>query len=232
MLEAALWYGDGRGWEVAPGTYVVPHGIAPAIPAASIAPSAACSTAYRPAPALNCSCARVGCPAPGAHPAHDDWMSEATTDPDRIRQWWAASPQASILLPTGRRFDVIDLPEPAGCLALARLERAGVAIGPVVATSARRMLFFVLPGGREKAPGILARLGWSAGQLDLRCHGAGAYILAPPSSEGPAGPVYWARPPTDANWWLPAARDLLCAIAYACRRTPGSRPPLAAPSRG
>ena len=33
----------------------------------------------------------------------------ATTDPDRVREWWAACPSALIGVPTGTKFTVVDV---------------------------------------------------------------------------------------------------------------------------
>src|ERR1700683_2252988 len=63
-----------------------------------------------------CSCDRVGCPAPGAHPLSPVWKLQATVDPAVIGHWWSEQPGASILLVTGRTFDVLDVPLPAGRL--------------------------------------------------------------------------------------------------------------------
>src|SRR5208283_1855341 len=53
-----------------------------------------------------CSCDRVGCPAPGAHPVSPTWQMQATVDTATIRQWWATRPGAGVILVTGRVFDV------------------------------------------------------------------------------------------------------------------------------
>ena len=41
-----------------------------------------------PEPGRACSCDRVGCPAPGAHPLSPTWQMQATVDSGTIRQWW------------------------------------------------------------------------------------------------------------------------------------------------
>ena len=57
-----------------------------------------------------CSCDRVGCPAPAAHPMSPAWQIQATSDPGKARQRWAHHPEANVILPTGRVFDVLDVP--------------------------------------------------------------------------------------------------------------------------
>ena len=61
-------------------------------------------------PGRACSCDRVGCPAPGAHPVAATWQMQATVDTPTIQGWWAARPEASVILVTGRVFDVLDVP--------------------------------------------------------------------------------------------------------------------------
>ena len=39
-------------------------------------------------PGRACSCDRLGCPAPGAHPVSPAWQMQATVDLSVIRGWW------------------------------------------------------------------------------------------------------------------------------------------------
>jgi hypothetical protein len=146
-----------------------------------------------------CSCDRIGCPSPGAHPASQVWQLQATIDSDRVRQWWAATPDANIILPTGRIFDVFDVPAPAGRLALARMERENVPVGPVAAKGAERYLFFVLTRG---AP--VDEDEWWSCHLDtvpesvaetpgMRWHCRDSYVVAPPSVLPYGGEVRWVH---------------------------------------
>ncbi|MFD3540910.1 bifunctional DNA primase/polymerase [Streptomyces sp. NPDC058662] len=163
-----------------------------------------------------CSCGAADCPAPGAHPAVKDWAGQATGSAVQVRRVWGKHPQASILMPTGRTFDVIDVPDAAGFLALARLERMQRTIGPVALTPCHRMLFFVLPGAGVKVPDLVRTLGWSPSAIDLVTRGEGEYVPAPPTRFGGRGSVQWARRPTPANRWLPDTEELIDALAYAC----------------
>ncbi|PRH76160.1 DNA primase [Streptomyces solincola] len=195
LLDCAVRYAEERHWDVLPGTWLE-----------------AVDGAER------CSCADGGCPQPGAHPARPDWASQATGSATAARRMWARQPRASILLPTGRTFDAIDVPESAGFLALARMERMDVALGPVTCTPDRRMMFLVLPGGAPKVPDLVRRLGWSPAGLDLLTRGEGGYVAAPPTRVGGHGAVQWVRRPTQANRWLPDAEELISPLAYACAR--------------
>jgi hypothetical protein len=205
LSEAAVRYAEERHWEVFPGTWLNEgdDGI------------------------MRCSCADPGCAEPGAHPARTDWPGQASGSAVAVRRMWRNEPRASILLPTGRTFDVIDVPEVAGCLALARMDRMELPLGPVLCTPTRRLVFFVLPGAAAKVPELLRRLGWPSAILDLRPRGEGGYVAAPPTRTAGSGYapgcVQWARQPTAMNRWLPDAEELLSPLAYACGREAAAR---------
>ncbi|WP_446725099.1 bifunctional DNA primase/polymerase [Nocardiopsis sp. N85] len=150
-----------------------------------------------------CTCDRMGCPDPAAHPATMAWGVEASTDGDTIRRWWAADPEANVILPTGRVFDVFDVPRAAGVMALARMGRSGVPAGPVAALGSR-YLFFVatrspvdedewwschldcVPEAIEEMPG-------------LRWHCRDSFVLGAPSRLPGGGSVSWIRTPRDGG---------------------------------
>ncbi|OPF84808.1 DNA primase [Streptomyces antioxidans] len=195
LRDAAVRYAEERHWDVLSGAWLE-----------------AVDGAER------CSCGTADCPAPGAHPVGRDWVNQATGSAVVVHRMWARTPRASILLPTGRTFDALDVPESAGCLALARMERRQVELGPVTCTPGRRMLFFVLPGAAAKVPDLVRNLGWPPNAIDLTARGEGDYLVAPPTRVGVRGPAQWARRPTAANRWLPDAQELVSALAYACGR--------------
>ncbi|QTD99209.1 bifunctional DNA primase/polymerase [Streptomyces cyanogenus] len=195
LLETAVRYAEERHWDVFPGTWLE-----------------AVDGMQR------CSCGDTSCPAPGAHPTRPDWASQATGSATVVRRMWQKQPTASILLPTGRTFDALSVPESAGFLALARMERMELTLGPVTLTPDRRMHFFVLPGASAKVPDLVHKIGWSLSSLDLVAQGEGAYVAAPPTRFGSRGAVQWACRPTPANRWLPDAEELISPLAYACGR--------------
>ncbi|MGC9378067.1 bifunctional DNA primase/polymerase [Streptomyces sp. MH13] len=195
LLETAVRYAEERHWDVFPGTWLeAADGV------------------------QRCSCADPACAAPGAHPAREDWVTQATGSATVARRMWQKQPAASILLPTGRTFDAVDVPETAGFLALARMERMELTLGPVTLTPDRRMRFFVLPGAAVKMPDLVRRLGWSPSSLDLAVLGEGTYVAAPPTRYGTRGAVQWVCRPTAANRWLPDVEELISPLAYACGR--------------
>jgi Bifunctional DNA primase/polymerase, N-terminal len=195
LLDTAVRYAEERHWDVLPGAWLENDGTGP-----------------------RCSCRVVDCPSPGAHPTQDDWLGQAAGGGATIRRMWQEEPRSSILLPTGRTFDAIDVPEMAGCLALARMERMDLQLGPVVCVPGRRLIFFVLPGAAAKIPEQLRRLGWAPSSLDLVARGEGDFVPAPPTRLPSGGFVVWARQPTEMNRWLPDAEELISPIAYACGR--------------
>ncbi|MBO0915793.1 bifunctional DNA primase/polymerase [Streptomyces laculatispora] len=167
----------------------------------------------------NCSCGKADCPSPGAHPLDCAREVPAGATLDTAARAWAEVPGASMLLPVGRSFDVLDVAEQSGRRALVRMERMGLPLGPVAVTPAGRAQFFVAPGAADGLPQLLYRMGWDDTGLDLRALGLGSHITAPPSDQGGLGPVRWLRPPPlDTAAAPPEARLLLGTLAYTCHR--------------
>lgn len=98
----------------------------------------------------------------------------ASTDPDLVAAWWRRWPDANIGLPTGHRFDVIDVDGPLGYRSLADLRDTGV-IPPVIGralTARGGTHLYIAPTGDGNAAGV-----WPG--IDYR--GTGGYVVAPPS---------------------------------------------------
>ncbi|WP_435612614.1 bifunctional DNA primase/polymerase [Streptomyces sp. bgisy159] len=168
-----------------------------------------------------CSCGRRDCRAPGAHPLDFAPQLPAGATLDEVTKVWGGFPGASAMLPVGRAFDVIEVAEPAGRRALARLERMGLPTGPVAVTPEGRAQFFVAPGAAAELPALLYRMGWDdPAALDLRGLGPGTFVTAPPSDRAGLGPVRWLREPElDTAARPPAARLLLGTLAYVAHRS-------------
>ena len=169
-------------------------------------------------PGRGCSCDRVGCPAPGAHPISPAWQMQATVDLTVIKGWWETRPEANVILVTGRVFDVLDVPAAAGTAALAQMQAAGTAAGPVALAPPDRMLFFVTTRGSPADEDEW----WSCG-LDnepesvvagLRWHCRDSYVLAPPSRDASGTAGRWLRSPHEHP--LPDALRLLEYLVDAC----------------
>ncbi|TDD37142.1 bifunctional DNA primase/polymerase [Actinomadura sp. KC06] len=167
-----------------------------------------------------CSCDRIGCPDPGAHPVSAAWAHQASVDAAVIGRWWAERPQANIILPTGRVFDVFDVPAAAGTLALDRISRDGLPVGPVASVGGDRSLFFVATRG---AP--VDEDEWWSCHLDcspedvaetpgMRWHCRDSYVVAPPSVLPSGREVSWLRPPSSDP--LPDPLRLLEVLSDSC----------------
>jgi hypothetical protein len=174
-LEAVLEYAA-LGWPSAPGAYPLHQG------------------------RRACSCDRLGCPDPGAHPLSPAWHLQATTDTTQLTRWWQAEPEANVILPTGRVFDVFDVPVATGLTALTRIDHAGAHPGPVAAHG-DRVLFYVATRGNPDDEDE-----WWSCHLDcdpdtieetpgLRWHCRDSYVLAPSSTLASGQVVAWLRPP-------------------------------------
>ncbi|SRR6266568_6993352 len=169
-------------------------------------------------PGRACSCDRVGCPAPGAHPVSPAWQMQASVDLSVIQNWWETRPEANVILVTGRVFDVLDVPVAAGSAALAQMEAAGAAVGPVAVLGQDRMLFFVITRGSPADEDEW----WSCGLdsepesvvVGLRWHCRDSYVLAPPSRSADGLAARWLRPPRERP--LPDALRLLEYLVDAC----------------
>lgn len=166
-----------------------------------------------------CSCDRLGCPAPAAHPLSPAWRIQATTDTGLLTHWWQRDPEANIILPTGRVFDVFDVPEAAGRTALSAMDAAGFPLGPV-AVNGDRVHFYVATRGAPEDEDE-----WWTCHLDcdpetvadtpgLRWHCRDSYVLAPPSRLVTGDTVSWLRPPQGRP--LPDPLAVLEYLADAC----------------
>ncbi|WP_129840871.1 bifunctional DNA primase/polymerase [Streptomyces sp. RFCAC02] len=197
LAEHAVRYAGERHWDVLPGAWLEDGG-----------------------GVLRCSCALPACDAPGAHPTRPDWHGQVTGSAATARRLWEEHPRASVLLPTGRLFDVIEIAEAAGCLALARLERSGPPPGPVAVTPLGTLQFYVRAGDAPRVPGLLRQTGWGQAVGDLRTRGDGEWVAAPPTRVGTRGSaVRWVRRPVPGPGGMPEAAALLPALAYACAQT-------------
>jgi Bifunctional DNA primase/polymerase, N-terminal len=210
-LAAAAARYAAMGWPVCPGSYQ---------PGEARYRHARSLRGRRRGEARACSCDRIGCPAPGAHPISPAWQLEASTEPVEVARWWREWPDASIILVTGRVFDVLDVPVTAGTVALSRMAHAGAATGPVAAAADERVLFFVATRGMPADEDE-----WWSCHLDcepdsfapvagLRWHCRDSYVVGPPSRTGRGPGAHWIHDPGEHR--LPDAVRLLEFLADAC----------------
>lgn len=119
------------------------------------------------------------------------WRDEATTDQGTVAAWWRSWPHANIGMPTGLRWDVIDIDGPAGYTSRASLrDRQKLPDVLGCSTTPRHgMHLFITPTGDGNAAGFLPG-------LDYR--GLGGYVVLPPSI-GANGELYlWDTCPVTA----------------------------------
>ena len=179
LRRAALRYAD-HGWPVFPGAYLA-------------------SDRYACGPL---------CPTVACHPALDQWEGAASTDAPDVDMWWARQPY-SVLLATGRAFDVIDVPARIGL----PTSRAAM-LGPVAVSTGGRWMFLVEPGDSLR-PEL-------EDQIDVVKHGPGSWIPAPPTRTLD-GRIRWEVSPAVTDWRLPdpyAVQKTLLAHQAAPARIP------------
>lgn len=204
LRDAAIEYAH-HGWLIAPGAYILGDMRSPGRHAA----------ARRFTGALRCSCRLPVCPAPGEHPEAPDWQVQATREPGLVGWWWSGREHPNIILPTGWGFDVIEMPAWMGTAVLNRYsdtERTFPA-GPVARSHSGTWSFFT-----ERASSADAGYVAEMVALGAHYHGAGDYVLAPPSVGGPSGAVGWVLPPSPRTADLPTMAEL---VAAALGRAPG-----------
>lgn len=183
LLQAALTCAERWRWPVVPGAVMVARETGAGLPEVS------------------CECADPACAVPGAHP-HDHSLLAATTEVGMVRWWWERhSPQAPVLVATGRAVAAVSLPASAGARALEYLDTLRTPTGPVLATPSRYTLL-VAPYGYQELAELLAAEeesllpGGGPGLVpsSVRYHGPGGYLVLPPSRTG-GGTVRWVRRP-------------------------------------
>jgi len=122
-------------------------------------------------------------------PATRYGFKDATTDPSRIRAWWASCPTFNVAIATGAPGpDVLDVdvkPEGSGWAAFNQLKRAGLLTGARALIRTRSGGLHLYFAGTGQSSGRLVRH-----YLDFKA--TGGYVIAPPSfvdrdDTGPAG---------------------------------------------
>lgn len=122
----------------------------------------------------------------GKKPATRRGFKDATTDIGVIGHWWSDAPDRNIGLPTGLRFDVIDVDVPDGLPTLGRLRQQDRAVHGWVDTASGGTHLYITPTGLPN------KARWLPG-VDYR--GEGGYVVAPPSRTQDSGWV-WKHPPS------------------------------------
>ena len=143
-----------------------------------------------PTVAGRCGCNRPGCDRAGKHPILSEWQHKASTEPDKLTNWWGSSRDRGIGVVGGgaARLVMIDVDGPEGEDAHARLvTHLGALPLTLTARSGRedggRHLYFRCPEGLDLGAIRNRKMrdvdGASETKIDVR--GLGGYCVAPPS---------------------------------------------------
>ena len=181
---AAVAYAGRWGWPVAAGTWLVDG---------------------------RCSCGDAGCPRPGAHLRSLPRQAVPSSDAARVDRWWSRWPHAAIIAPTGRGFDAVALPRPAGQDLLEALESVAVRLPPVLADG-ENMVLLVRTGQAGQWRQLL-----DGGPDAESYRGRARHVLLP----GGGGDAHWVVPPTPTNFKaLPCFEQLALHLGPADRVRP------------
>lgn len=138
-----------------------------------------------------CACGKDGCSSPAKHPLSAlvrNGLKNATTDLDRIADWWDRYPTANIGLRTGIAFDVLDIDGAEGMESATALqdENGTLPGGPSVATGGGGHHLLYLPTGVTNRAGIVPKVDW---------RGREGYIVAAPSLHASGNTYQWLDDP-------------------------------------
>ncbi|MCM3903670.1 MAG: bifunctional DNA primase/polymerase [Pyrinomonadaceae bacterium] len=164
-----------------------------------------------------CSCLKPDCSSPGKHPRTMHGLKDATTDPEKIREWFTTWSNANIGVTTGAqsKIIVIDADGPEGLESLNKLQgRYGkISERCFQRTGNGYQLFFQHPGfpvrNIQNDPNKMGR------GIDVR--GDGGYVVAPPSGHYSGRQYEWQ---TDYSNIPPAPEWLITLL-----RSPSPQPP-------
>ncbi len=144
-----------------------------------------------------------------------DWLASVAPDPAACRRQWERDPMGVALLPAGRAWDVLILPDRLGCPTLDVLSRVLDQPGPVLGGFGDARTGFFVP------PGTAAR--WLG--TGVRTAGRGTWIVVPYPGRSTGG-VRWLIPPDGSGMLTdPTLLELAMHEAAADLATGGRRRP-------
>lgn len=155
-----------------------------------------------------CSCGKANCKAAGKHPAIQGGFCSASTDPDKVRDWFTKKAIRNLGIATGREAQLVvldvDVPYGEACLKALEARFGGLPATVKVKTGKGGYhLYFSYPMALERVPSPVKP--WGVG-VDLRADGGA--VVAPPSRHHSGSLYEWVagHSPDDLNVAaLPAA---------------------------
>ena len=164
-----------------------------------------------------CSCGRGDCQRPGKHPRTGRGFKDASTDKDRISDWWQRWPDAGVAIATDEAgLVVIDVDVKDGGAGLENWLTLVAELGPeledtaMVRTPSGGLHAYFKSGARE----VATSAGTLAPGIDVRARGG--YVIAPPSRRLDEGYVWMSGHGLERLRELPEAlADLLAAPSLA-----------------
>ncbi|PKV87886.1 bifunctional DNA primase/polymerase [Streptomyces sp. TLI_146] len=144
-----------------------------------------------------------------------EWLSAASEEPSVCQAVWRENPRLPYLLPTGRLFDVVVVPQRVGLEVFDQLVRRQMPVGPVMTDRrAQQVGFFLNSDWRKSFEDFVCRE--TDSPPEYKYLDDGSYVVVP----GPmplAGDRYeWLRAPLrrpEANPQRPAALAVMLVAA-------------------
>ncbi len=178
---------------------------------------------------VRCSCRKTQCPSIGKHPLSDlvpNGLTDATSDPDIIRDWWAHTPAANVGIVGGMASGVwfLDIDGDEGQMSLqALMDKFGELPETVEAItgSGGVHLAFAHPGVGTKIKSVNGRFVLDGAILPgLDVKGDGGYVVAAPSLHASERRYAWRPGCSPAEIGLSVAPDWLLSLVTEKPATP------------
>ena len=139
-----------------------------------------------------CNCWQgKACEHPAKHPRTMNGFLDATTDPEKIREWWGMWPASNVAIRTGKESGIVVVDIDPGHGGMETVESLSVKGKPLIRTAQVLTqndgfhLYYAYPPGKAYIKSMNNALGPG---IDLKADKG--YVIAPPS-RGVNGPYVW-----------------------------------------